>query len=237
MQLYLMSFHSRNLRLLHCRFVSRAWSQELHHFSIQRLEVENRSRFGVDCEAFDLHSLLLEPGLWIDDFVAVVFRPSGDEAVDVGAGTVAFQLVSQISQEASSGKIESVLRTSQVDDWVWKTHIFNLYVKEKNSQREIFQNWKKYTSVKVEDTLLKRTEVGVELHSSLSRHVCSNDDVEPRGSLDKVLLRLVCHQDQLIVDDPDWRDFVRRIEDTRQELFRFPKVDSPSQIVVLSELS
>ena len=118
MQLYLVSFHAGNLGLFHSRLVARAGGEELVHFAFQRLEVEHSRRVVVDGEALDFHGLLRGSGLRVQHFESVVLWASRNEARDVGAGPVAFQLIRQVAQEAAGGKVESVLRARQVDDGV-----------------------------------------------------------------------------------------------------------------------
>ena len=84
---------------------------------------------------------------------------------------------------------------------------------------------------------MKGAEVGVELHSRLRRHVGRHDDVEAGARLDKVLLGLERHHDQVLVDHADGGDFVDRVEDALQELFWLPEVHGAAKIVVLGKLS
>ena len=109
---------ARDLYLLHRGLVPRAGGEEFRDFPVQSLEVEDGGGGRVDGESFDLDRLLGDSGGGAEDLEAVVLGPARDELGDVGSGAVAFQLISQVSQEASSGQVESVLCPGQVDDGV-----------------------------------------------------------------------------------------------------------------------
>ena len=121
-QLYLVSFHSGDFGLLHRGLVSGFGGQELFHLLVQGLEVEDCCRGWVDGEPLDLDSLLGGSSGRIENLEAIVLGAAGDKLGDVGSGAVAFQLISQVSQEASGGQVESVLCPGQVDDGVWKAN-------------------------------------------------------------------------------------------------------------------